>query len=186
MPRTQYTGRCKAIFEKYYTPGTRVYDTVSTHSRLVADKALSIARNLNLDIDLDFLAEAALLHDIGVVRCYAPELGCHGNLNYIRHGVAGRALLEAEGLSELAMVCEHHTGAGLTVDDIRAQRLPLPRREMLPLTLVERLVCYADKFYSKSGDITREKPIGMVLMQMEQHGEDTLRRFIALHEEFSQ
>ncbi len=59
-------------------------------------------------------------------------------------------MLEAEGLPRHALVCERHTGAGLTVDDIISQRLPLPLRDMTPQTLEERLICYADKFYPRA------------------------------------
>ena len=93
-------------------------------------------------------------------------------------------MLEAEGLPRHALVCERHTGAGLTVDDIIRQHLPLPLRDMTPQTLEERLICYADKFYSKSGDIRREKPLDKVMKSMERHGPDTLARFMALHKEF--
>ena len=130
------------------------------------------------------MEEAALLHDIGIIRCYAPDIRCEGELPYICHGVEGRRMLEAEGLPRHALVCERHTGAGLTVDDIISQRLPLPLRDMTPQTLEERLICYADKFYSKSGDIRREKTLDKVIKSMERHGPDTLARFMALHKEF--
>ena len=83
-----------------------------------------------------------------------------------------------------ALVCERHTGAGLSVEDIISQSLPLPHRDMLPLSIEEKLICYADKFYSKSGDIRREKPFDKVVESMRRHGEDTLERFMQLHELF--
>lgn len=94
-------------------------------------------------------------------------------------------MLEECGLPRHALVCERHTGAGLTVEDIISQNLPLPHRDMTPQTLEERLICYADKFYSKSGDIRAEKPLDKVIRSMERHGPDTLARFMRLHEEFS-
>ena len=75
-------------------------------------------------------------------------------------------------------------GSGLTIDDIRSQNLPLPHRDMTPQSVEERIICYADKFYSKSGDITKEKPIDKVIRSMARHGEDTLERFMRLHREF--
>jgi len=38
---------------------------------------------------------------------------------------------------------------GLTVEDIDNKGFPLPRRDMRPLSLEERIICFADKFYSK-------------------------------------
>ena len=55
---------------------------------------------------------------------------------------------------------------------------------MTPRTVEERLICYADKFYSKSGDITVEKPLDRVIASMARHGDATLARFMALHREF--
>ncbi len=107
-----------------------------------------------------------------------------GTLPYICHGVEGRKILDAEGLPRHALVCERHTGSGLSVEDIERQNLPLPRRDMLPLSLEEKLICYADKFFSKSGDIREEKSLDRVLRSMERHGADTLARFLLLHRLF--
>lgn len=174
----------EAVINKYYGTESRLRTILTVHSRLVADKALKCARDRGIDADLAFVEEAALLHDIGIFRCDAPDICCTGELPYICHGVEGRKILEAEGIPRHALVCERHTGAGLTVEDIISQRLPLPRRDMTPQSIEEKLICYADKFYSKSGDITREKPLDRVLRSMERHGSDTLARFLALHAMF--
>ncbi len=171
--------RVEEIIDRYYTPGSRLKEILTVHSMLVARKALECAERRRLGIDAGFVEEAALLHDIGIIRCYAPDIRCEGELPYICHGVEGRRMLEAEGLPRHALVCERHTGAGLTVDDIISQRLPLPLRDMTPQTLEERLICYA-----KSGDIRREKTLDKVIKSMERHGPDTLARFMALHKEF--
>ena len=172
------------IIDKYYTPGSKLYDLLVTHSRKVADKALECARARNLDVDYDFIYEAAMLHDLGIFRCDAPGIFCEGTLPYIMHGVEGSRILREEGLERHALVCERHTGAGLTVVDIDSQHLPLPRRDMTPQSVEEKLICYADKFYSKSGDPTAEKPLARVIASMERHGADTLDRFMALHRQF--
>ena len=70
--------------------------------------------------------------------------------NYIRHGILGYELLQEEGLPEaICRFASHHTGVGLTRDDVIAQRLPLPPADYLAETGEERLVMYADKFHSK-------------------------------------
>ncbi len=43
-------------------------------------------------------------------------------------------------LEPIARICERHTGAGLTIDDIRRQALPLPLKDLLPETVEEKLV----------------------------------------------
>ena len=58
-------------------------------------------------------------------------------------------ILRNEHLPEsYARVCERHTGAGLTLHDILSQNLPLPHHDLQPETIEEKLICYADKFFS--------------------------------------
>lgn len=167
----------QAVFNKYYQPGTPLYNSVWSHSRLVADKALQLAQaHPELEIDLDFVYEAAMIHDIGVFLTNAPSIYCTGDQPYICHGVLGAELMRADGYPRHALVCERHTGTGLTVADIIAQNLPLPHRDMCPVSLEEKLVCFADKFYSKSNP-DREKPLDKVRKSVARYGEDSLRRF---------
>lgn len=121
------------------------------HSRDVAERAVDIARrHPQLDMDLQFVHEAAMLHDIGIIHTDAPGICCHGTHPYLAHGVLGGNILRHEGLPRHARVAERHTGTGLTAAQIRQRGLPLPEVDLVPLSLEEQLVCYADKFYSKS------------------------------------
>lgn len=125
-----------------------------------------------------------MLHDIGIYLTDAPDIDCHGTEPYIRHGILGADLLRRRGVDEaIASVAERHTGAGITVDDIDAQGLPLPRCDFSPRTLLERLVCYADKFYSKTR-LDSAKTLEQVRASMARRGQSTLARFDALHKEF--
>ena len=138
------------IIDKYYPVGTKCRGIFIRHSRQVADKALEIASRCNLDISLNEVETAAMLHDIGIYLTNAPDIDCHGSEHYICHGILGAELLRKEGFDEeIARVAERHTGAGLTIDDIDRQQLPLPRKDYLPETMLEKLICYADKFFSK-------------------------------------
>lgn len=172
------------IIGKYYKPGTPLYETLLIHSTKVRDKAFECIDRRGIEVDKDFVASAALLHDIGIFRCDARDIHCTGELPYICHGAEGRKLLDGEGLPRHALVCERHTGSGLSADDIIRQNLPLPHRDMLPLSLEEKLICYADKFYSKSGDIRAEKSLDHVIRAMERHGHEPLTRFLLLHSLF--
>lgn len=173
------------IIDRYYSQGA-LRDLLLAHSGAVAGKALSIIDRKGLTgIDRDFVYEAAMLHDIGIFRCDAPDIYCNGSLPYICHGVEGRMILESEGLPRHALVCEHHTGSGLTTGEIISQNLPLPHRDMLPTTPEERLICYADKFFSKSaGHPTAEKSLDRVRSSMARFNPEVLERFEALHAEF--
>lgn len=174
----------ESIYSRWYEQGSPLLALLSTHSGLVARKALECADRHNLDIDRDFVYEAAMLHDIGIVRCDAPDILCEGAEPYICHGIIGSEMLDSIGLPRHALVCERHTGAGLTVQDIIDQNLPLPHRDMTPQTTEEKLICYADKFFSKSGDYKTEKPLNRVINSMKRHGDDTLRRFMELNSLF--
>ena len=128
--------------------------------------------------DIDFITEAAILHDIGIVLTYAPKLGCYGDKDYICHGYLGRELLEKENLPRHALVCERHTGVGLTVGDIIAQNLPLPHRDMFPISIEEQIICFADKFFSKNpASLEEEKSIEKVKNTLSKHGKRKIDRF---------
>ena len=58
------------IINKYYPEDNELRHILLVHSRAVADKALAIAdRHPELLLDRQFIEEAAMLHDIGIVRC---------------------------------------------------------------------------------------------------------------------
>lgn len=161
------------LLEKYFTPAA--LQIIIEHSRNVARKALEIAVHAPHAprLDTDFIAEAALLHDIGVAQTNAPGLFCYGAEPYIRHGVLGREILEKEGLPWHALVCERHIGVGLTISDIQRQNLPLPLRDMVPATAEEEIVAAADLFYSKKPNaLSREKSIGQIRQELSIFGEE--------------
>lgn len=181
------TADIKAIYDKYYPAGTRARDILERHCRSVASLALDINQRAALGLDPEKVERAAMLHDIGIFMTDAPSIDCHGTEPYIRHGIAGADLLRREGYDEeTARVAERHTGAGITAADIAEMHLPLPTdRVLMPESLLERLVCYADKFYSKSGDMQR-KSIERVRASMLRHSPATLDRFEKLHDEFGE
>lgn len=150
------------------------FDIVLEHSRYVASLALDVCDRLKLGIDdRTFIEEAALLHDIGVSQVYAPDIGLQGAHPYIMHGVLGRAILEEEGYPVHALVCERHIGVGLTIADIERQQLPLPSRDMCPVSLPEQIICFADLFYSKQpGRLSQRKAPEHVRKKLASFGKD--------------
>jgi uncharacterized protein len=167
------------IITKYYPPDSLRYQYYYTHSQVVTELALKIARNNpKYKPNLDYIKTAGMLHDIGIFLTDAPQIGCFGDKPYICHGYLGRELLEKEGLPDIAPVCERHIGVGLTADEIVKRGLPLPVREMLPVTIEEKIITYADKFYSKSAeDLTKPKPIEKIINKLAKHGEDKVFMF---------
>ncbi len=177
----------QSIIDKYYPAGTLRRDIYLKHVRQVADLALKINAERALGLNPADVEGAAMLHDIGIVGTAADKIGCLGTERYIMHGPLGADLLRREGApEEWARVAERHTGVGLTADVIAMLDLPLPPgREYCPQTTLERLVCYADKFYSKSGDM-QQKSFQRARASIARHGGDGLARFDAMAREFGQ
>lgn len=159
------TANPREILRAFYPDDTPLRRKLLAHSGQVRDEALRIASFpacSGLKPDLDLVSAGAWLHDIGILRCNAPDILCTGTEPYIRHGVIGAEMLRKYGaehgldLEPFARICERHTGSGLSAAEIRARNLPLPPLDYLPETTEEKLVCLADKFHSKSGDGRRK------------------------------
>ena len=172
---------CLSIIERYYTPGNDDYRVLVLHSRQVADLAVKLGQRLidkGVPVDIEFVEEAAMLHDIGMCRTDAPGIHCHGTEPYIRHGILGRQMLDSIGLYRHGRVCERHTGAGITAAEIISQHLPIdPPRDLLPESVEEKLVCYADKFFSKSRIDEPPKTLDRVRKSLAKFGDDSVVRF---------
>ena len=166
-----------SIINKYYPEeedgeqqSSALRQLLLKHSRQVADRCLLIAKkHKELPVDIQFLEEAAMLHDIGIFRCNAPSIHCHGDEPYIRHGVIGAEILRWEGYERHARVCERHTGTGL------------PGYE--PETLEEQIVCYADKFYSKSSP-DHVRTVLETAQSLEKFGSEGVKKFLSWSERF--
>lgn len=170
----------QSVIDQFYKEDDALRHILLVHSRQVADKALEIAsRHPELQLDTDFLETAAMLHDIGIVRCDAPGIQCFGTEPYICHGRIGAEMLRnllGQEAESIARVCERHTGAGLTEKDIVSQDLPLPHQDFLPETIAEQVICYADKFYSKS-HLEREKTVEQAACSLAKFGSEGVERF---------
>jgi uncharacterized protein len=162
------------IIEKYYQPKSLRHKIYLPHCTAVKDLSLKIARaHPEFGADLEVLEMAAMLHDIGIYFTDAPDIGCFGTLPYLAHGYKGRELLEKEGLREIAPSCERHIGVGITIADIEKNNLPVPKRDMTPQTIEEKIVCFADKFYSKSShNLLLPKPLEKVKKSIRKYGEE--------------
>ena len=86
--------------------------------------------------------------------------------------------LRGEGMECEARVCERHTGTGLTAQQIAEQGLPLPAIDLLPETEEEQVICYADKFYSKSHP-ERERTVEQTAESLKKFGEAGVLKFLA-------
>ena len=177
----------KEIIGKYYPSDDNLRRLLLHHSRQVAERVEKIVRrHPEWEVDSSFLEDAAMLHDVGIFRCDAPGIHCHGNAPYLHHGILGAEILRHEAESadaslrpryeQLARVCERHTGTGLTAEQLEILDIHVASPDLMPETLEEQIVCYADKFYSKSHP-ERERTIEQTIESLRKFGEDGVLKF---------
>lgn len=195
-----------ALLHRYYPEDNALCRMLLHHSRQVCARALKIVeRHPELGANRNLVEAGAMLHDIGIFLTDAPGIHCHGTAHYILHGSLGAQLLrneakqlkkekqQEEQLKEeqpqaihlqeelhfyeaLARICERHTGTGLTRQTIIERGLPDPQQDLLPETIEEQIICYADKFYSKS-HLERERTIPQTLQSLEKFGDEGVEKF---------
>ncbi len=122
-----------------YAPDKESFVIVLNHSKAVQKFALKISKNVK-GCNLKIIKIGSLLHDIGRFK-YPPT-----NKKFsIKHGIAGAKILKKEKVDNIfAKICENHLGVGITKQDIISQKLPLPKKNFVPITIEEKIICYAD------------------------------------------
>lgn len=166
------------IIDKYCSGNEPLRALLLHHSRQVLDKALRVCdRHPELKLDRSILETGSMLHDIGIVLCDAPGIHCYGSYHYLYHGVAGARLMRDIGLEDIARICERHTGTGLTDESFLSRGLVPPGGILAPQTLEEKVISYADKFFSKSHP-ERERTVEETLKSLEKFGEKDTGTFL--------
>ena len=157
------------------------YMKVLLHSQAVQKVAVQIANkilknpaNRGMNIDIEFIRVASLLHDIGRFKCPPGK-------ESIKHGVTGGEIIRKEKIGEkYALVCENHMGAGITKKEIVARALPIPAKDYIPTTNEEKIICYADKLLWG----TKVKPIEDIIARFNSEiGPEAGIRVKKLHDE---
>lgn len=157
----------KAIIDRYYPVENELKNIYNIHAEKVTSLALEMAaRHPELNIDTDFVKEAAMLHDLGIFLTDAPRIYCFGSEPYLCHGYLGAELLRSLGYERHARVCERHTGTGLTKEQVVANGWKLPVKDFVPETIEEQLICFADKFYSKTKFLETRRTFEQVVESM--------------------
>lgn len=166
----------KELLQKYCNKLPKKRQTIFLdHTKNVLKESLLVAKkHPEFSINIKLLKDMAMLHDIGV--CELKK-----DTPYIQHGIIGKNILIKEGFGKIAKIAETHIGSGITKDE--AKLLKLPEKNMLPRTIEEKIVCYADKFYSKSKP--GKHKIEDILKEFETYGKGSLKRFKKLNQLFS-
>ena len=119
--------------------------SIRFHSLQVVKKALEIADKITkVKLDKDLIEMGALLHDIGRTKT-------HG----FKHAFIGGNILRERGYPDkLARICETHILGGLDEED--AVEVGLPKKDYLPISIEEKIVCLADKFMTGRFEVSIE------------------------------
>ncbi len=109
---------------------------VIAHCLAVTKLALETANMLKekgMVIDSNLVEIGALLHDIG-----------RSVTHTVQHAVVGAELAKSAGLPDsVVSIIRKHVGGGITASE--AENLGWPKDVYVPVTLEEKVVCYADK-----------------------------------------
>jgi uncharacterized protein len=175
------------IIEKYYKNNKKAKEILISHGESVYKKALEIIKNSGIkNIDLKFLKDACILHDIGILNVNSPKIFCFGKRSYIEHGISGSEILQKEGLNKIALICERHVGLGIKKEEVKNLnkkfKSELPEKDMFPKTKIEKLICLADKFFSKS-NLEKEEKLEDILKEVRGYNKE--KEFIELLKEFN-
>ncbi len=143
---------------------------VVAHCLTVSKLAYALAGRMELEVDGELIRQGGLFHDIGRSRTHD-----------IHHAIAGVEIGRKLGFSDaLVNIIERHIGAGITTAE--AERLGLPRKDYIPLSVEEKIVSYADNLISG----TREMPFYEALERFKDilgPGHEGIELFIKQHKE---
>jgi uncharacterized protein len=168
---------------KKYAPTEEALQSVYTHCQIIAEIAADLLQKKPQSVDLKLVEAGCLLHDIGVYKLYRPD-GVKDRSAYISHGIIGDDILKNEGIDErICKIASHHTGVGLTKEDIIKSGLDIPHQDYVAETIEEELVMYADKFHSKA-DSPRFNSFESYKETVKEFGEDKVEKFVAMSEKF--
>jgi uncharacterized protein len=134
---------------------------------------MNISRELkarNIPINCTLVLAGTMLHDIGRSRSHGLD-----------HGIIGGKLLKEEGLpEELVSIVETHVFAGISKEE--TSEFSLPFRDLLPRTLEEKVVAYADNISKENEVLTTDQVIKRYSRYLDEV-HPILQRVRALHEE---
>ena len=96
----------------------------------------------------------------------AMRMGCHA----FRDACENKHLKTAKWLKKTFDLSH-------TQEEIIEKNLPLPHRDLIPVTVEEQIIAFADKFFSKSMDVYMEKSLREVRKSISKFGKSNMDRF---------
>ncbi|MEM2341640.1 MAG: TIGR00295 family protein [Candidatus Bathyarchaeia archaeon] len=148
---------------------------VIKHCEAVAKLAVQIAKECvknGIKVDIQLVYIGAILHDIGRSKTHK-----------VHHAIVGAEIARSMGLPEQVIsIIERHVGGGITSEE--ATKLGWPKKNYVPETIEEKIVCYADKLIEGSRVVSIEETIERFKKEL---GTDhpSIERIKSLHYEIS-
>jgi uncharacterized protein len=144
---------------KKYAPNDQELELVLTHCQVVAEIAVWAAKQTDEEVDLPTLETACLLHDIGSYPFRgASTLDKSFKNSYPLHALLGAKILKDEGFpEEVYNIVETHVLLGVTAEEIEKMGWAMPVKDYEPTTIEGELLCFADRFHSKTPKFNEPK-----------------------------
>ena len=135
---------CFALLKEYGVP-----EEVVKHSLEVKENAAKIANDLlekGVEVDIDLVKSAALLHDIGRWK-YSFQKGCTSEKEGRKHIIESYDLLLKLGYKEFAKICAAHALGGLSREE---SKILLEKEiDLVPDSTEAKIINVADKINNK-------------------------------------
>lgn len=148
-------------------------EEVITHCMAVTKLALEIANLLKekgMTIDFKLVEIGALLHDIG-----------RSVTHTVQHAVLGAEIAKSASLPDsVVSIIRRHVGGGITTSE--AENLGWPKDVYVPITIEEKVVCYADKLIENGERVPIEVTIRKLSKEMKYEAAERVQK---LHDEMT-
>jgi len=111
-------------------------NAVIQHCKAVSELAVDLGLRVvskGIKVNLELVRIGALLHDIGRSKTHSVD-----------HGIIGAEILASLNISNsIIRIVERHVGSGIPIEE--TTKLGLPKKDLTPKTIEEKIVSYADK-----------------------------------------
>jgi uncharacterized protein len=148
-------------------------EKVIAHCMAVTKLSLEIANLLKekgIPIDFELVEIGALLHDIG-----------RSVTHTVQHAVLGAKIAKSASLPDsVVSIIRRHVGGGITTSE--AESLGWPKDVYVPITIEEKVVCYADKLIENGEQVPIDVTIRKLSKEMKYEAAERVRK---LHDEMT-
>jgi len=123
-------------------------------------------------INLNLVKIGGLLHDIGRSKTHQVDHAAEG----------GEIAKNLKLPIDVIRIIERHVGAGIPKDE--SQKIGLPKKNYMPKTLEEKIVCYADKLIKGKDRMNFREALKEIVDDLGPN-HPAVQRFIDLHQSVS-